>query len=52
MAMKAWSAMKAKLEAFFIFSINGDKSSALGSKETAESNEGVDPKPSYNMVMT
>ena len=27
------------------------KSSALGSKETADSNDRVDPKPSYNMVM-
>jgi len=52
MVMKAQCAMKVKLHAFFIFCINRDKSSALGSKETADSNDWVDPKPSYYMVMT
>jgi hypothetical protein len=51
MVMKAQSVMKLKLHAFFIFPINRDKSSALGSKETADSNDRVDPEP-RNMVMT
>ena len=52
MVMKAQCVMKVKLHAFFIFSINGDKSSASGSKETADSNDWVDPEPIYYMVMT
>jgi hypothetical protein len=52
MVMKAQSAMKLQLHAFFIFSINRDKSSALGSKETADSDDRVDLEPRYNMVMT
>jgi len=41
-----------KLNTFFIFSLDGGKCSAAGSKETAHNNHRVGHRASYNMVMT
>jgi hypothetical protein len=44
--------MKFKLKTFFIFSPDGGKCSAAGSKETANNYYRVGHRISYNMVMT
>ena len=50
MVMKAQCAMKLKLHVSFIFSLEWDKCSVSGSKDTAHSNHVVDPRASYNMM--
>ena len=50
--MKKQSAKKLKVHVSFIFSLQSDKCSASGSKDTAHSNHEVGPTASYNMMMT
>ena len=50
MVMEARSATKLKLHAFFVFSIDGDREFSF--RLQVHGIDGMDPKPSYNMVMT
>ena len=43
---------KFKFNTFFIFSLDVDKRSAAGSKETAHNNHRVGYRANYNLVMT
>ena len=48
--MKGQFTKKLKLHVSFIFSLEWDKCSVSGSKDTAHSNHGVGPRASYNMM--